>query len=107
MVNTDNVSFPITIEEFTALQRAEMGREPSKMEKEFFAEIVGLANDSFNAAAHGDADTVQDILSAINAVPTPTDYEHHLSALCRGWVLLGCLRGMEILKAAIDGTIYS
>lgn len=23
------------------------------------------------------------------------------------WVLLGCCRGTEILKAAIDGTIYS
>ena len=104
MVNPDDVSFPITGERLAELQGAEVGRELTPMEREMFAEISDMANEAYEAATRGDAETVQVLLDAINHVPTPDDYTRHVAALCRGWVLLGCQRGMEILKAVIDRT---
>lgn len=103
MVNIDNVSFPITAKQLAELQRAEVGRELTPMEREMFAEIADMANEAYEAATRGDAETVQGILDAINHVPVPDDYTRHVAALCRGWVLLGCQRGADQLKAAIDG----
>ena len=103
MVDPKNVSFPITGESLATLQRTQMGRELTAAEVEMFADIAEMANEAYEAAAHGDADTVQNILEAINSVPAPDNYTRHVAALCRGWVLLGCQRGAERLKAAIDG----
>lgn len=103
MVNVDNVSFPITGAALAELQRAEVGRELTDAEFELFAEIADMANEAYEAATRGDAETVQSILNAVNAVPVPDPYTRHVAALCRGWVLLGCQRGAERLKAAVDG----
>lgn len=103
MVNPENVVFPINGEELAALQRAQLGRDLTAAELEMFADIAEMANEAYQAAAHGDADTVGSILAAVNSVPVPDDYTRHVAALCRGWVLLGCQRGAECLKAAIDG----
>ena len=103
MVNPDNITFPITGEQLANLQRAEVGRELTSAELELFAEIADMANETYEAAAKGDVDTVQDILNAVNAVPAPDSYTRHLTALCRGWVLLACQRGAQQLKAIIDG----
>lgn len=107
MINTDNVSFPITLETFTALQRAETDRDFSATELEIFGYIVELANGAYTAAAQGDVETVQVILDAIKEAPKNYDYTRHVAALFRGWVLLGCQRGTEQLKAAIDGNLCS
>lgn len=107
MINTNNVSFPITGKQLADLQRAEVGRELTETEREFFGEVADMANESYNAATRGDAETVQRLLDAINATAATDSYSLHLAALCRGWVLLGCQRGAERLKAAIDGTNYS
>ena len=107
MVNIEHVSFPVTLEAFTALQVAEIRREPTATELELFQDVVNMANEAFQAAAQGDAETVQALLDTINHVPPLDEDTRHVAALCRGWVLLGCNRGMEILKAAIDGTTYS
>lgn len=103
MVNAGNASFPLTLEAFAALQRENLGRELTKDELEFFAEIVDMANETYKAATRGDAETVAEILASLNSVPVSDAYTQHLAALCRGWVLLGCSRGAERLKAAIDG----
>lgn len=107
MVNTENVSFPVTLEAFTALQVAEIRRDPTATELELFQEVVDMANEAFEAAAQGDAETVQALLDAINHDSPTDEYTRHVAALCRGWVLLGCSRGMEILESVIDGTTYS
>lgn len=107
MIDPKRITFPITGEALAALQQAELGRALRPSELELFSDIADMANEAYEAAAHGDTETVQDILNAINTAPVPDPYTRHLAALCRGWVLLGCQRGMEILKAAIDGTIYS
>lgn len=107
MVNPNKVSFPVTGDQIAQLQAAEVGRELTPTEREMFSEIADMANEAYEAASCGDAETVQGLLDAINHVPTPDDYTRHVAALCRGWVLLGCQRGMEILKAAIDGTFCS
>ena len=107
MVNPDNVSFPITGEQLAELQRAEVGRELAPIELEMFTEIADMANEAYEAAVRGDAETVQSILDAINHAATPDDYISHVAALCRGWVLLGCQRGAEQLKAAIDSGFSS
>lgn len=103
MVDPKNVSFPITGERLCELQSVEVGRELTPMEREMFAEIADMANEAYRAAAHGDAETVGSILAAVNSVPAPDNYTRRVGALCRGWVLLGCQRGAECLKAAIDG----
>jgi hypothetical protein len=103
VVNIGNASFPLTLESFVALQRENLGRELTKDELGFFAEIVNMANETHEAATRGDAETVGKILAALNSVPVTDAYTQHLAALCRGWVLLGCSRGTERLKAAIDG----
>lgn len=103
MVSPENVFFPITAEQLAELQQAELNRELWPTERELFAEIADMANEAYEAAAHGDAETVQGLLDAINHVPAPDDYARHVAALCRGWVLLGCSSGMEQLKKAIDG----
>lgn len=107
MVNAENVTFPVSLETFVALQRAEIDRNFTVTEMELFADIVDMANEAYEAAARGDADTVAVILSAIDKATSPDDYTRHMAALCRGWVLLGCQRGMDILKDAIDGTFCS
>lgn len=103
MVNPDAASFPITGDKIAELQSAEVGRELMPMEREMFEEIAGMANEAYEAAKHGDVDTVASILAAINTAPAPDNYTHHVAALCRGWVLLGCQKGAEELKAIIDG----
>lgn len=107
MIDPRKVVFPITAAALAELQRAEVGRELDADELEFFAEVVQIANEAYDAAAHGDAETVQDILDAINKAAAEDVDSRHAAALCRGWVLLGVQRGAERLKAAIDGGLYS
>lgn len=107
MVNPDKVIFPVTGKQLADLQRAEVSRELTAAELEMFSDIAEIANESYEAAAHGDAETVHRILDAINAAAATDPDTHHVAALCRGWVLLGCQRGAELLKAAIDGTYCS
>lgn len=103
MIDPRNVRFPLSGADLAALQRAQLGRDLTAAELEMFAGIAEMANEAYEAAAQGDADTVQSILAAINTVPAPDNYTRHVAALCRGWVLLACQRGAERLKAAIDG----
>ena len=97
MVNADNVTFPVSLETFVALQRAGRDRDFTVTEMELFADIVDMANESYQAACRGDADTVQILLDAINFAPTHSPATRHVAALFRGWVLLGCRRGAEHL----------
>ena len=103
MIHPKAITFPITGTQLAELQRAEVGRELTPMELEMFTEIADMANEAYEAAVRGDAETVQSILDAINHAATPDDYISHVAALCRGWVLLGCQKGAELLKSAIDG----
>lgn len=103
MVNPNAVVFPITGERLAELQRTEVGRDLTAAEVEFFNEVAGMANDAYEAATRGDAEAVQSVLNAVNAIPVLDTYTRHLAALCRGWVLLGCQKGTAQLKAAIDG----
>jgi len=73
-------------------------------EIEMLSAVVEIANEAYYAASNGDAEQVEILLKCINSTPAYTDYERHVAALFRGWVLLGCQKGMEVLKAAIDGT---
>lgn len=102
MINANNVPFPLTLAGFTSLQREEQCREFTAAELDFFAEIVDMANESYAAACKGDADTVQALLDAINAAAAAEPNAQRVAALCRGWVLLGCRKGAEQLKASFD-----
>lgn len=103
MVNPNAVVFPITGEQLVELQRTEVCRDLTAAEVEFFNEVASMANDAYEAATRGDAETVQSILSAVNSIPVLDTYTRHLAALCRGWVLLGGQKGTTQLKAAING----
>ena len=107
MVNSNDVTSPVSLDTFVALQRAELGRDFTATELELFSDIVEMANESYNAACSGDADTVQVLLDAINSADTDDPYTRHVAGLCRGWVLLGCKKGAEQLRASIDGTLFS
>ncbi len=100
MVNADNVTFPVSLETFVALQRAEMGRDFTATEMELFTDIVDMANESYKAACDGDADTVQVLLDAINSADTDDPYTRHVAGLCRGWVLLGVPERSRTIKDA-------
>lgn len=102
-IKADGITFPIAAAALAELQAANLGRELRQAERELFAEIAAVANEAYEAATRGDADTVADILAAIDKATTPDDHTRHVAALCRGWVMLGCARGMENLKQAIDG----
>lgn len=102
MVDTSNVKFPITLEEFTRLQRLEMHHEPTAEELEIFSEIVETANEAYHAAAAGDSDTVEDIFNAINCAAAEAPEYWHVAALLRGWANHGMLEGMKILKKKLD-----
>lgn len=102
MVNENNVTFPITLTTFISLQRAEVDRDFTTTERELFAEIVDMANESYKAACQGDANAVQALLDAINAADAAEPNAQRVAALCRGWVLLGCRKGAEQLKASFD-----
>lgn len=102
MVNENNVTFPITLAAFTALQRTKNSGAFTATELELFSEIVDMANESYAAACRGDADTVQALLDAINAAAAAEPNAQRVAALCRGWVLLGCRKGAEQLKASFD-----
>ena len=103
MIDPQKVTFPITGKQLAELQRTEVGRELTAGELEMFSDIADIANEVYEAAARGDAETVQSILDAINAAAAADPNAYHVAALCRGWVLLGCQRGAEQLKSAIDG----
>lgn len=102
MVDTSNVTFPITGKALAALQREQVGRKLTPWELDLFFEIADMANEAYAAATVGDPDTVQRLLDDVNAIPAPDPCTRHLSALCRGWVLLGCQKGTEQLKKTID-----
>lgn len=103
MIDPQKVAFPITGTQLAELQRTEVGRELTAAELEMFSDIADIANEAYESATRGDAETVQSILDAINAAAAADPEARHVAALCRGWVLLGCQRGAERLKAAIDG----
>ena len=107
MINPDNISFPITLEAFTALQRAEIDRDFNAAELEIFGYIVELANGAYTAAAKGDVETVRVILDAVKEAPINRDYTRRVAALFRGWVRLGCQKGAEKLKTVIDNGAIS
>lgn len=102
MVDARNVKFPITLEEFTRLQRAEMHHDPTAEELELFSEIVETANEAYHAAAVGDSDTVEDIFNAINCAAAESPEYWHVAALLRGWANKGMLEGMKTLKDKLD-----
>lgn len=95
MVNTDNVTFPITGKALADIQSKEVGRKLTGAERAMFREIADMANEAYEAATRGDSEAVQRLLDAVNATPTPDPYTRHVAALCRGWVLLGCQRGQN------------
>ena len=97
MIKPENVTFPITAGDLIVLQRKELGREITPTEAEFFALVADMANEAYGAACAGDADTVQRLLDTVNAMNLSDKAEMHLAALCRGWILLGCQKGMAKL----------
>lgn len=98
-----DMTFPVTLEAFTARQRAQLGRELTGTEMELFREIVDMTNEAYAAACVGDVETVEDILQAITQATGPDAYTRHVAALCRGWVLVGAAKGADILRASFDG----
>lgn len=107
MVDIEKISFPLTIDAFTSMQRAQVGREISEVEKEFFAEVVDMANEAYEAAARGDAETVQALLDAIDSASGKVALTQSLAALCRAWVLLGCRKGVQQFENTFAGEIFS
>lgn len=105
--NAQGMTFPVTLEAFTARQRAQLGRELTGMEMEMFREIVDMTNEAYAAACVGDVETVEDILQAITKATAPDAFTRHVAALCRGWVLLGAAMGADILRASFDGPLLS
>lgn len=97
MIKSENITFPITLEDFTKLQEAEMGRKINDIEKEFFSDVVDMANQAFAAGAVGDLDTAAEILEAVDAAAGRVKECAHLAAVCRGWIALGCRKGLELL----------
>lgn len=103
MVDASKVKFPITLEEFTRLQRAEMHHDPTAEELELFSEIVDMANEVYHAAAAGDSDTAESIFYAINHASDGTPFDNHVAALCRGWAVKGLMEGMVVFKKKMNG----
>lgn len=95
----ENMSFPLTLEAFTEYQESELGRKTEDFERDFFAEIVDMANEAFRFAAVGDLDAAADIMAAVDKVAAdqPTDEAgRHLSPSVGGWIALGCRKGLEL-----------
>lgn len=102
MVDASKIRFPITLEEFTNLQRPEMHRSPTREDLEIFSEVVETANEVYYAAAEGDSEAVEAILSSINIVAAEMPEANHLAALCRGWSLKALLEGAKVVKKKLD-----
>ena len=62
MIHRKDISFPITGDSLIAASRLENGREMTEAEKEFLYEVAKTANEAYEAACHGDTDTIQSIL---------------------------------------------
>ena len=88
MVDAINVKFPITLEEFTRLQRAEIKRDFTAEELALFEDIAYCANSAFYAASRGDENVVADMLAAIEDGSAQDTDSVRIRALFRGWVLL-------------------
>lgn len=95
MVDPKTVSFPLTLEAFTALQEKDMEREAFPAELEFFGEVVDMANTAYYAGCVANGDTIKALLAAVAAIDTGED-TRHLCGLCRGWILEGARRGLEL-----------
>lgn len=98
MQDYSNIKFPVTLAEFTRIQREALHRNPTADEREIYREIVDLANEAYNAAAAGDSNTVADILNAINCSAAETPAAGQVAAVSRSWVLIATKAGMDILR---------
>lgn len=98
MQDYSNIKFPVTLAEFTRIQREALHRNPTADEREIYREIVSLANEAYNAAAAGDSDTVADILNAINRSAAETPAAGQVAAVSRSWVLIATKAGMDIFR---------
>lgn len=101
MVDPKTVSFPLTLEAFTALQEKDMERKVFPAELEFFEALVEMANEAYRAGCVADGDTVHQLLNTVaaldaNAEQDADSFSRHLCALCRGWILEGARRGLEL-----------
>ena len=86
MQDYSKIKFPVTLAEFTRIQREALHRNPTADEREIYRKIVDLANEAYNAAAACDGDTVEDILNAINrsvAYALNTGNENDFAAVSR------------------------
>lgn len=95
MVDPNKIKFPITLKEFTRLQREEMHRPPTAGEKEFFSTVVELANLAYESAADGDSETAIEIMRGINEFASQFPECYHMFALFRGWAFKAILEGAK------------
>lgn len=100
MNEPQNVTFPITLDTFAALQKAEIGRELDPAEIELFAVAVDMANEAYTAVCCGQPEVVKNLLDTINKaeqVTLTTQESKHYAAICRGWLLLACRHAIKKL----------
>ncbi len=95
MVDPRNITFPLSLEAFTALQEKDMERKAFPAEREFFQEVVDMANAAYRAGCVADSDTIHALLDTVAAIDIGED-TRHLCGLCRGWILEGARRGLEL-----------
>ena len=102
MLKPENISFPVSVDYFTALQEESLGREATSTEKKYFAKVCAMANGAFTYAAVGDNKSTTEILNTIDHVEgiDADKFTQHLAAVCRGWVILGIQKGSELLQSS-------
>ena len=107
MIHRRDITFPITGDYLIAESRLENGREMTEAEKEFLHEVANTANEAYEAACRGDTDTVQSIFAAIDAAAAEVPDTDYPAAYIHAWVMQACLKGVAVLEAAANGSIYS
>ena len=107
MIHRKDISFPITGDSLIAASRLENGREMTEAEKEFLHEVAKTANEAYEAACHGDTDTVQSIFAAINAAAAEVPDTEYPAAYIHAWVMQACLKGAAVLESSANGNFYS
>lgn len=107
MIYRKDISFPISGDYLISTSQIENGREITEAEKEFLHEVAKTANEAYEAACHGDTDTVQSIFAAINAAAAEVPDTEYPAAYIHAWVMQACLKGAAVLDSSANGNFYS
>lgn len=103
MFNQNSITFPVTVEEFTALQEKAAGRKGTADERELWECIADIANTAYFAILGGRPDAVGAMLTDLDNVLTDNNDGERIKTAFKVWMQLAVKQAISELPDHVAG----